>query len=313
VVNATPVVYMEKYIQPIHVGNAYYDASIEGVGTEYLSINNDRLSAGRNFRENDFVRRKEVAIIGPKAAEAVFGENRRYVGKTFRMFGRQYTVVGVLKSKNRDILAQIGADNYDINGRVLIPYTSFQTVLGSKDVHTLQAEASSITQTEQAMDQVTDMLQRRHGYRYKYTTESMDGWIATAENILNNISLLGFLGASISLLVGGMGIMNIMSTSVIERTREIGVRKALGAQNHDILIQFLMEATYISTIGGFIGMLVGVVATFVISWASGYELDPSWSMAIIALLVSMVVGVISGYYPAHRAARLKPVDALRFE
>jgi putative ABC transport system permease protein len=163
------------------------------------------------------------------------------------------------------------------------------------------------------MQQVVEFLQRRHGGRFEYTTESMDGWIGTAEGILRNISFLGFLGASISLLVGGMGIMNIMSTSVIERTREIGVRKALGAQNHDILIQFLMEATYISTIGGVIGMLMGVMATFVASWISGYELNPSWSMALVALLVSMFVGIISGFYPAQRAAKLKPVDALRFE
>jgi putative ABC transport system permease protein len=107
--------------------------------------------------------------------------------------------------------------------------------------------------------------------------------------------------------------MNIMSTSVIERTREIGVRKAKGAQNHDILFQFLMEATYVSTIGGFIGLLLGIVAVYVVSMVSEYDLNPSWSMGFVAIVVSMLVGIVSGFYPAYRAAKLRPVDALRFE
>jgi putative ABC transport system permease protein len=141
----------------------------------------------------------------------------------------------------------------------------------------------------------------------------MDGWINQAKTYLRNLSLIGLFVASVSLLVGGMGIMNIMSTSVIERTREIGVRKAIGAQNHDILFQFLMEATYVSTIGGFIGLLFGIVAVYIASVISQYELDPSWSMAFIAIIVSMLVGIVSGFYPAYRAANLRPVDALRFE
>lgn len=313
VLRATPVVYSKKYTMPINEGNSHYKAPVEGVGLEYFEINKDHLSAGRTFRKDDLIRRKEVAVIGRKVAEALYGKSGRYVGQSFRLYKKKFTVIGVLSDKSRDILNQIGADSYDINGRVIIPYTVYQTILGSKNVHTLQAEAVSMDKTGDAMRQIEDMLHRSHGGRFKYTKESMDGWIATAEEVLGSITTIGLLGASISLLVGGMGIMNIMSTSVVERTREIGVRKAIGAQNQDILIQFLMESTYISTIGGFIGLLLGIVAVIAISLISGYRLPPSLSMGVVAILVSLLVGVISGFYPAYRASNLRPVDALRFE
>jgi putative ABC transport system permease protein len=313
VLRATPVVYSEKYNVTVNWGNNFYEAPTEGVGLDYLNINNDQLLVGRNFSKNDIQHRKEVAVIGLEAAEALFGKNSSYLNKSFRLFKKKYTVIGVLANKNREIIAQLGIDSYDINGRVLIPYTVYQSILGSKDVHTLQAEAVSMDKTHDASRQLEDLLERSHGGRFKYTTETMDGWINQAKTYLRNLSLIGLFVASVSLLVGGMGIMNIMSTSVIERTREIGVRKAIGAQNHDILFQFLMEATYVSTIGGFIGLLFGIVAVYIASVISQYELDPSWSMAFIAIIVSMLVGIVSGFYPAYRAANLRPVDALRFE
>jgi len=310
---SSPVVYARKYNVTANNGNNFYDAPLEGVGLEYLDINNDHILVGRNFSRNDIEQRKEVAVIGLKAAEALFGKNSSYVNKSFRMYKRKYTVIGVLAAKKREIISQLGIDNYDINGRILIPYSVYQTILGSKDIHTLQAEAVSMDKTQEAAKELVDLLERSHGGRFIYTTETMDGWINQAKMYLRNISLVGLFVASVSLLVGGMGIMNIMSTSVIERTREIGVRKAIGAQNQDILFQFLMEATYVSTLGGFIGLVLGIVAVYVVSIISEYDLDPSWSMALVAIIVSMLVGIISGFYPAYRAARLRPVDALRFE
>ena len=310
---ATPQIYSDDKDLKIHVGSTYYNASIEGVGLEYLQINNDALSVGRNFRRDDIQRKKPVAIVGVKVIKELFGRSANAVGKSFRFNKQKYTIIGVLKEKNRDLLSQIGADSYDINGRVLIPYTLYQSLMGSKDIHTLQAEAVSIEQTDLALKQIKDMLERRHSYRFKYTTESMDGWISQANEVLLMITAAGLLLASIALLVGGMAIMNIMSTSVIERTREIGIRKALGAQYKDILYQFLLEAIVVSIIGGLIGLVLGGITAHIIGFLSGYSLDPSWITAFFALFVSMLVGVLSGYYPAHRAARLRPVDALRYE
>jgi putative ABC transport system permease protein len=309
----SPVVYSDAdYITLRSKGN-FSNTNLEGVGIHYLGINNDRLTVGRNLRSEDIQRRKPVAIIGTKVRDELFGEHANPIKKVIRWGNVRLTVIGLLEEKNRDLLTQLGADDYDINKRVLIPYTLYQQQLGSKDVHTLQAEATGVVVTTQALAELTELLERRHGNRYEYVTESMDGWIDTAEGILRNITLVGLVAASISLLVGGLGIMNIMSTSVVERTREIGIRKALGAYRRDILAQFLMEATAVSIIGGVLGMVLGIFTGHAISYFSGYDLGVSWSSAILAIIVSVGVGMLSGYYPAHRAANMKPVDALRYE
>jgi ABC-type antimicrobial peptide transport system permease subunit len=309
----TPVVYSsEKGIQMRSKGK-YTKTNLEGVGINYLDINNDKLVLGRNFREEDIQHRKPVAIIGTKIRDELFGSHSNPITQVLRWGEIRLTVIGVLDFKDRSILAQLGTDDYDVNQRVLIPYTLYQQQFGSKEIHTLQAEALNISVTKKALDELIEVLKRRHNYHYEYVAESMDGWISTAEDLLRKISFIGLMAALISLLVGGMGIMNIMSTSVVERTREIGIRKALGAYRRDILLQFLMEATAISIIGGILGMILGIFAGFGISYISGYDMGVSWSTAFLAVLVSIAVGMMSGYYPAHRAASLKPVDALRYE
>lgn len=309
----SPVVYSENYEEPVRFKGNYIQVNLEGVGFDYVAINRDRLIAGRGLREEDIQRRQPVAIIGSKVRDELFGVHANPIGKELRWGDIRLTIIGMLQDKNRDFLAKLGAENFDINKRVLIPYTLYQQQLSSKDIHTLQAEAISLSDTQKALDEITAVLSKRHGERFEYTTESMEGWINTAKKVVRNVSLVGLLAASISLLVGGMGIMNIMSTSVVERTREIGIRKALGAYRRDILFQFLMEATVVSIIGGVLGLLLGMVAAFLIGVLSGYALGVSWATAIIALLVSIAVGLLSGYYPAHRAAGMKPVDALRYE
>ncbi|HEC17723.1 MAG TPA: FtsX-like permease family protein [Gammaproteobacteria bacterium] len=309
----TPVVYSDADSVPMRSKGTFVNTNLEGVGVNYLDINNDQLILGRGFRLEDIQRRKPVAIIGSKIRDELFGAHTNPIKKILRWGEVRLTVIGVLEYKDRNILSQLGADNYDVNKRVLIPYTLYQQQLGTKDVHTLQAEAASVKDTRKALGELTDLLKRRHNYHYEYVTESMDTWIETAEDLLRKISLVGLVAALISLLVGGMGIMNIMSTSVVERTREIGIRKALGAYRRDILLQFLLEATVVSVIGGLLGMILGIFAGFGISYFSGYDLGVSWSTAFVAVLVSIVVGVLSGYYPAYRAASLKPVDALRYE
>jgi len=308
----TPVVYSDSDVKIRSKGN-FSKVNLEGVGVHYVDINNDRIMQGRDLHLEDIQRRKPVAIIGTKIRDELFGANSNPLKEVLRWGDVRLTIVGVLENKNRDILSQLGTDDYDVNKRVLIPYTLYQQQFGSKDIHTLQAEAISVSETKKALKELTDLLNHRHNSRFEYVTESMEGWITTAEDLLRNISFVGLIAALISLLVGGMGIMNIMSTSVVERTREIGVRKALGAYRRDILVQFLLEATVVSVIGGILGMILGIFAGFGISYLSGYDLGVSWSSAFLAVLVSIAVGMVSGYYPAYRAASLKPVDALRYE
>ncbi|MBL1274924.1 MAG: ABC transporter permease [Ectothiorhodospiraceae bacterium] len=311
--NVTPVVFSDENDITMRSKGTYTNVNLEGVGVHYADINNDTITQGRDFRLEDIQRRKAVAIIGTKIRDELFGPHSNPLRKSLRWGNVRLTIIGVLDVKNRDILSQLGTDDYDVNKRVLIPYTLYQQQLGSKDIHTLQAEAVSINETEKALDQLTEYLNRRHSFHYEYVTESMEGWITTAEDLLRNISFVGLIAALISLFVGGMGIMNIMSTSVVERTREIGIRKALGAYRRDILLQFLLESTVVSVIGGVLGMVLGIFVGFGISYLSGYDLGISWFTAALAVLVSIAVGMISGYYPAYRAASLKPVDALRYE
>ena len=208
----------------------------------------------------------------------------------------------------------IGAtQGYDENNRVLIPYSFYQQILGSKDIHTLRAEAKSKKNVDKALYQLTQALSRRHNNNYQYQTESMEGWIKTTEDILKTISILGTAGALVALIVGGIGVFNIMSSAVIERTREIGIRKAIGASPQDILFQFLMEAVYISVIGGVVGILLGIIILVAMIMWSGFMLSPAWFVLLVGLFVSIMVGVVAGYLPARHAAKMTPAEALRFD
>jgi putative ABC transport system permease protein len=309
----SPVVYTRPPQKTLYAQGKYETVNMEGVGVNYLSINRDILSMGRGFRLEDMQRRQPIAIIGKQVSDALFGPHVNPIQKTIRWGDIRLTVVGLLEEKNRSLLNKFGIDNYEINKRVLIPYTLYQQQLGTKDIFTLQAEAIDLASTQKALDELINSLKRLHGGHYEYIGDSMDRWIDTANDVLRTISSIGLLGAAMSLLVGGLGIMNIMGTSVVERTREIGIRKALGARQADILFQFLIEAMVVSLIGGLIGLLLGIMGSYGIGLFAGYDFMAPWTTALVAIVVSLLVGIISGFYPARRAAALKPVDALRYE
>ncbi|MEE9397160.1 MAG: ABC transporter permease [Methylococcales bacterium] len=295
--------------------NQYSNAEVKGVGVTYTLINNDTLTQGRNFRMQEINSHRAVAILGPTAADDLFGKSASPIGQEFRIGLQKVTVIGVLKAKSRDFLASIGSagGDGDPNNRILLPYTFYQKMLGHKEVSYIRAEAMALNQAESATRQIIALLLRRKGELYAYRSETMASYIGTTNRILNGVSIIGIVAASISLLVGGMGIMNIMSTSVLERTREIGLRKAVGARQRDILLQFLLEAMIISTIGGLLGLLLGSGISALLAELSGFPLIPSLTSVLVALLVSMGVGILSGYLPARRAANLPPVEALRYE
>jgi len=309
----TPMVFTrERSI--IQTGNHYNNARVSGVNSEYLNINNDHLTGGRNFRLLDVKRRRAVAIIGPTVVSDLFGDANNPIGKDIRIGLRRFRVIGVLKEKSRDFLASIGsAGGQDANNRILIPFTLQQQVNGNKAINFFHFKARTLDDADLLATQVKAFLKRRNGKNFRYKTETMATYIGTADRILSGVALIGVIAASISLLVGGLGIMNIMSTSVLERTREIGLRKAVGASQRDILTQFLLEAIVISTLGGLLGLSLGAGASMILAWVTGFPLTPSLLVIFIALIVSIVVGITSGFLPARRASRLHPVEALRYE
>ncbi len=302
----------------IQVGNHYSNADVMGVGYDFLSIANDHLIQGRAFRKQDINGRRGVAIIGTKVVEDLFTSNgswtgKQIIGKTIRVDGRSLMVIGVLKEKSQEFLSSITGGLGEPNNRILVPYTYLQKQQGNKAISYLRFKASSIDKADLASKNVMRFLTHLHDESYHYKAETMATHSKTAKNILNSVSLIGIIAASVSLLVGGMGIMNMMGTAVLERTREIGLRKAIGATQRDILLQFLLEAVFISMIGGLLGLLLGWGISFVLAQVVGFPLIPVINSMILALLVSTLVGIASGYFPAKKAALKPPVEALRYE
>jgi putative ABC transport system permease protein len=313
----TPLVYHQGEKLIIRRSDRYSNANIRGVGVDYFKINNDQLVDGREFTLSDEQRSRAVAIIGSMPKDDLFPSYQGAVGEYIRIQGKKVMVIGVLRDKSRDFLTSIGSGGgRDPNNRILLPYTYLQSLndqdqLDSIDV--LQGQAVSLAAAEDATDQVEALLERTHSGRFSYRHETMAKYIDTANRILNGVSIIGLVAAFVSLLVGGMGVMNIMSTSVLERTREIGLRRSIGARKVDILIQFLVEAMMIGVVGGGIGLVVGAGSSYILSWWSDFPLQPTWIMVTLALSVSIGVGLLSGLAPAIRAANLRPVVALRYE
>jgi len=314
VVLISPKVYPNDWMVNLRVGNVFNKSSVEGVDVDYLKINNDTISQGRGFRPKDITRRQNVAIIAPTAKTTLFGQSGNVIGRSLYFGDVKLTIVGVLAEKNRDFLSAIGAtQGYDENNRLLIPFTLYQQIMGTKDIHTLRAETINQDSIDIALDEITSVLHRRHNQNYNYQTESMREWINTTNGILETVSSIGILSAVVALLVGGIGIFNIMSSSVMERTREIGIRKALGASKQDIMIQFLSESTYISVIGGVAGCILGGIVLLIMVYFAGFSLTTAWGYLLSAVFVSIVVGLLAGYFPARHASNMPPAEALRYD
>ncbi|MCG7928130.1 MAG: ABC transporter permease, partial [Candidatus Thiodiazotropha taylori] len=276
--------------------------------------NNDRLTMGRSFRPGDIKGRRPVVLIGETVSRDLYPQSENPIGRDLRIGGRRYQVIGVLEYKSRDLLASIGSQGgEDANNRILLPYTLVQQMNGNQQVSYLQAEAVSIAKAEQAADQLRLALQRRYRGGYQYTKITLASYLKTVDRILGGITAMGVVAASTALLVGGIGVAGIMSTAVVERIREIGVRMAIGANRRHILFQFLAEAVLISLAGGMAGLLFGLLLGGTLDLLTGFPLMPTLSGVLTGLIVSVLVGLASGYYPARRAADFLPVEALRRE
>ncbi len=295
-------------------------ASIYGTTANYAELNNLKLQEGSFFGEEQVLGQSSTVVLGPRLADTLFNRTKGLVGEMVRIEGQPYRVVGVLEELGQGSFSMSSTDN-----AVLVPHTTAQLRLipqGKRgQVDTLTVQVRDASRTTQATEQVKQILRTRHrtpvGLDDFYVFASKD--ILDAANSIASM-LTVFLGgiAAISLLVGGIGIMNIMLVSVTERTREIGLRKAVGARRRDILIQFLAESVVLSLLGGGLGILLGWligVAIAIISKNSGNAITPIVGMdaILLATLSASAIGIFFGFYPANRAATLQPVEALRSE
>jgi putative ABC transport system permease protein len=292
--------------------------SIIGATPEYFPLRNYTLSEGEYLTEEYLLGRASVVLLGSEVADKLFGRQEGIVGETVRIEGQPFRVIGVLASKGGGML---GSED----DRVVVPFSTAQARLihrgGRNRIDLLLVQAVSAGAALQAAEEVSQVLRQRHRTAIgvdDFTVFSQKDFLSTAQTVTSVLTI--FLGgiAGISLLVGGIGIMNIMLVSVTERTREIGLRKALGARKRDILVQFLAESSLLSLLGGVVGIALGWLISFIvgrIAANSGTPFNPSIGVnsVLLATLFSAAVGLFFGIYPASRAANLEPVEALRYE
>jgi len=307
----TPVVYPDDRTEFTQRGRSM-NVQLLGVGREYHEVTNDALTDGRRFHQADIDEKNPVVIVGPTVVERLADPTLPPVGQTIRYNKKRFVIIGVLKRKSRDFLSSIGSvGGQDANDRILLPYTTLQQMRGRDAIANFHVEVAEFDEADLVASRVKTHLENRNPNGFAYKSETMASYISTTNTILGGVAIVGIVAASISLLVGGMGIMNMMGTAVLERTREIGVRKAIGAREKDILLQFLLEAGLISIVGGLLGLLIGGLASVALAFATGFPVIPSPVSIVGALAVSITVGLLSGYLPARRAAKLRPVEALR--
>jgi len=295
-------------------GDSNTNTSINGITPEYLSARNIKVATGGNFTENDLNANTNVAIIGPTVLTDLWGDNAQdsdALGQSIRIGALNFTVIGVTEEKGGS-----GMSNQD--DIIYIPLSTAQKKLfGVKYLSSIIVETASEDVMTQAMNQIGYTLLERHHIK---DTAKADFQIRNQQDMLNAVSsvtgtLTSLLSgvAAISLLVGGIGIMNIMLVTVTERTREIGLRKALGAKDHLIIAQFLMEAVILTFTGGIIGIILGILLAYIYATSTSGLFVVSITSVFLAFAVSTVIGVIFGWYPARKAASLQPIEALRYE
>ena len=292
---------------------------IIGVTPEYLSVRNYQVADGEFISNAQVEARSMVAVLGSSVAETLFGQTSP-VGQYIKINGLRFTVIGVLQSKGSTGLGS--QDDVVMAPLTTVQYrlSSSRTSTGGRNVSSINVQVVNSNQVSAATQQITSILEQRHNItdgQADFSITSQNSLIQSLQNSTQVwVILLGAI-AGISLLVGGIGIMNIMLVSVTERTREIGIRKALGAKRGNILLQFLIEAALMSLIGGAIGVLVGWGISTLISGVTvgGQTIHTviSADIPILAVCVSAAIGILFGLYPAYRAARLNPIEALRYE
>jgi putative ABC transport system permease protein len=290
----------------IKAGTKSTTTTLEASTPNYETIRKISVSSGRFIAQRDIDNRFNVLVIGAETADNLFGTTN-VTGKTMYVNGIEFTIIGVLKSEGT-------SSSGSSDDRIILPISTAQRLLKTSTIKTFYIEAESKDKVSEAMAYLTLFMNKKfdnntQSYRVMNQTTLLETANATTESMTTMLSGI----AAISLLVGGIGIMNIMLVSVIERTREIGIRKAIGAKRGIILSQFLIEASTISSLGGIIGVLIGYLGAYLGPKYFGTTIVISGNIVAAAFAFSMIVGVVFGIYPANKASKLNPIDALRFE
>jgi len=292
-----------QYVSPTVSGNltakagsTNTSASVMGVYPDYASIVNTELASGRYIIDADVNNRSTVCVVGQELADELFG-NTNVVGNTLHVNGRRFRIVGVLDEEN---------------SQLIMPFTLAQRMLDNTSITTFYVAATDASTVGRAESAVNSFLYKKYQDDSTYSIMNQEAILETMEEMTGMLTtMLGGI-AGISLLVGGIGIMNIMLVSVTERTREIGIRKAIGAKRRNILMQFLIESVVLSGMGGVLGLLLGYAVMSVFETYLNMEVAARASVAQLALSFSMFVGIVFGIYPANKASKLKPIDALHY-
>ena len=293
----------------ISVGNGKeQDISILGVFPEYLKVRNLVMLAGRFFDNEDYQGRNKVGVITEKMAAKLFRSPEAAIGQVIKLNGLPFTVIGVFKER----VETFGQSEVEDN-TMAIPYSVSRFFLPSNAVRQIYFSVASADEVPTATAQIKRVLQSRHRPESVYNVENLTQLVSLAEKTANILTTVLLLIATVVLLVSGIGIMNIMLATVSARTREIGIRKAVGATNREILCQFLSEAVLISLIGGIFGIVIGLAIPFSVRFLTAYRIPISGLSAIIAIVVCSLVGILFGTLPAIRASQLDPVESLRYE
>ena len=297
-------------------GSSNWATSIQGTTPDYLTIREQSVAQGNSFTTDDVNSGAKVALLGQTVAQNLFGDSDP-VGQSIRIKNVPFTVDGVLSPKGQ---SPTGQDQDDL---ILIPIsTAKRQVVGgnqanARAVGSIMVQAVNAAAMDEAQREMESLLRQRHriqpGQDEDFTVRNLSEVFAAQESSARVMSILLGAIASVSLIVGGIGIMNIMLVSVTERTREIGLRLAIGAKTHDILSQFLVEAVTLSILGGVLGIAIGIGASMLISYFAQWSTLVSPTAIALAFAFSGLVGVFFGYYPARKAALLDPIDALRYE
>jgi putative ABC transport system permease protein len=306
IIAASPVIPLGERI-PIG-GGKERDIQVLGVYPEYRIVRNLVVLSGRFFDAQDEQGHNKVGVITQKMAESLYGSQEDAMGKVIKLSGLPFTIIGTFRERV-DTFGQSEV----IDNTMVIPYTVSRYFTDTPTVRQIYFSVADPSMVAPATDQIKSVIQSRHRPESVYNVQNLTQLVAVAEKTANALTVVLLLVAAITLLVSGIGIMNIMLATVSARIREIGIRKAIGATNREIRFQFLSEAILISLIGGVVGVVIGLSLPFSVRFLTEYRIPISGLSAIVAIVVSSLVGVLFGTVPATRAAKLDPVESLRYE